>query len=317
VADVFWSKADLADAITFQLKKQTIPLMKAELRYAQFGQEGKHIPGTDTIRFIKKAAVSELGSVAAYQLNADEVTSPDAEKLAATSKVDITSTPYGRVFGFTRREASYDPLDMVQHAKSELAYDAARLMDTIVRDELGTSGTVVYANGRASRITVVAGDNLKSSDIRKFAPKLRSLDVPFREGELMAVTHPVIAYDIMSDTTTPGGWQNASLYAGSSQLFRGELGQVAGTRFVTTTRCKKFAGAGGGGIDVYATVVGVGEWCIGKASVEALRFTAVPPIPSAGDKLGLKWFIGFAVDFGTKILDGTRYLRVESAMSTL
>lgn len=314
--NVYQLKADLADALTFQLKKETIPLLKADLRYAQFGQEGKHLPGTDTIRFIKKPAIAALASVAAYQLNVDEVTSPDSEKLGATTKVDITSTPYGRVFAFSRREASYDPLDLVAHAKEELAYDASRLMDTIVRDELTTSGTVIYAAGRASRITVAAGDNMKASDVRKFLPKLKALDVPVPEGGIVAITHPVIAYDLMSETTQ-AGWQDAARYAGSTKLFTGELGNLAGVRFVDTTRCKNFAGAGAAAIDVMATVVGVGPWCLGKASVENLRFTAVPPVPSAADVLGLKWFVGWANDFGSKVLDGIRYIRFESAMSSI
>jgi N4-gp56 family major capsid protein len=317
MADVFTSKADLASAITFELQKQTIPVLRAQLRYAQFGQEGMFVPGTDTIRFVKNPDMAALATTAAYLLNADEVTSPAAEKLAAISTVDITSAPYGRVVGVTRREQNYTPLDMVAHARNTLAFDAANLLDTIVRDVLSASGTVIYAAGRASRITVVAGDTLKGSDIRKFAPKLAGLNVPFTDGELMGITHPFAAYDIMSDTTTPGGWQNASVYAGSSRIFNGELGVYAGVRFVTTTKCIKFTGLGGGGIDVFGTVVGVGDWCLGKASVERLRFTAVPPIPAAGDPLGLKWLLGYAVDFGATILDGTRYIRAEHAMSTL
>lgn len=315
--DVFTTKADLAQAITFELQKQVIPVLRADLRYAQFGQEGMFVPGTDTIRFVQKPDLAALATTAAYQLNADEVTSPAAEKLPLITKVDITSQPYGRVVGVTRREENYSPLDMVGHARDTLAYDAANLMDTIVRDTLAASGTVIYANGRASRITVAAGDNLKGSDIRKFAPKLKGLNVPFSDGQLMGITHPFAAYDIMSDTATPGGWQNAVVYAGSTQIFNGELGSFAGVRFVTTTKAIKFAGAGAAGIDVYGTIVGVGDWCLGKASVERLRFTAVPPVPSAADPLGLKWLLGYAVDYGAAILDGTRYLRVEHAMSTL
>lgn len=312
-----WTKADIAYALTFELRAQTIPVLLPMLRYAQFGQEGKFLPGTDTIRWVKKPYLAQKAAVADYALDADEVTSPTVEKMPALTKVDLTSSPYGRTLQISRREASYDPLDMVGSAKDQLAFDAAYLIDTIVKEALALGGTVVRAAGRASTITVAAGDTLKASDVRKFAPKLRSLNVPFTDGSLNGVTHPNAVYDLMTDTVTPGGWQNASLYAGSSQLFNGELGQLAGVRFVDTTLCSKQAAAGASAIDVYETMVGIGDWCLGKATIERLRFTAVAPVPSAADPLGLKWILGFAVDYGAKILDTARFLRVEHAITTL
>lgn len=312
--DVYTLKADLAAAITFLLRKETIPVVRSKLRYAQFGQDAKLVPGTDTAKWLKNPDIAELGSVAAYQLNADEVTSPAAEALAAISSVTATTTPYGRVVGISRRTTIFSPLDMVAHAKDTLAFDAARLMDTIVRDEVTSGGTVMYAAGRASRITVAAGDNLKMDEARKILTKMDGLDLPTED--LVAVTHPFAVGDLRGDTTTPGGWQNAQIYQADNRIFSGEAGRAYGIRFVTTTRAKKFAGAGAAGIDVYATMVGLGNWSHGKVSAEALRFEAVAPGGDHADVLALQWKLGFAVDFAAKVLDSTKFIRFEHAANT-
>ena len=50
--------------------------------YAQFGQDGKILPGTDTIRFVKKPDLA-----ADTSFLADEVTNPTPEALPAITKV--------------------------------------------------------------------------------------------------------------------------------------------------------------------------------------------------------------------------------------
>jgi len=304
----------MAAAITFLLRKETIPVVRPQLRYAQFGQDGKLVPGTDTVKWLKNPDLSELAAVANYALNADEVTSPASEALPAITSVTATTTPYGRVVGISRRTTIFSPLDMVAHAKDTLAYDAARLMDTIVRDEVTTGGTVKYAAGRVSRVTVAAGDNMKMDEARKILTAIEGLDLPTED--LVAVTHPFVIGDLRGDTTTPGGWQNAHIYQQDSTLFSGEAGRAFGIRFVTTTRAKKFAGAGAAGIDVFTAMVGLGNWSHGKVSAESLRFEAVAPGGDHSDVLALQWKLGFAVDYAAKVLDSTKFIRFECAANT-
>ena len=314
MADVYTLKADLAATITFELRKQTIPVVRDALRYAQFGQDAKFVPGTDTMKWVKNPDLAELGSTAAYQLNADEVTSPASEALAAISTVTATSTPYGRVVGISRRNTLYSPLDMVAHAKDTLAFDAARLVDTLVRDEVTANGTVKYAAGRASRVTVAAGDIMKMDEARKILTKIESLNLP--TDNLVAVTHPFVVGDMRGDSATPGGWQNAHAYAQDGSLFSGEVGRAYGIRFVTSMRAKIFTGAGAGGIDVYTAMVGLGNWSHGKVGVENLRFETVAPGGDHADVLALQWKLGWAIDFAAKTLDSTKFIRFELASNT-
>jgi N4-gp56 family major capsid protein len=120
--------------------------------------------------------------------------------------------------------------------------------------------------------------------------------------------------DLMADSTTPGGWQAVQVYGQNpAALYNGEVGKCHGTRFITTTRAKTFTST----TTVYATMVGLGPWAFGKAAVESLRFTAVPPTPDHADPLGRTWILGYAMDWGVKTLDSTKFLRFESAATSV
>ena len=56
------------------------------------------------------------------------------------------------------------------------------------------------------------------------------------KGSWVAIIHPDVAYDMMRCTE----WIDASKYAGSTQIFEGEIGKMAGIRFVETTEAKIF-----------------------------------------------------------------------------
>jgi len=58
-------------------------------------------------------------------------------------------------------------------------------------------------------------------------------------GYYVGIIHPDVAYDLMGDDD----WVNASQYAGSTQIFEGEIGKIHGVRFVETTEAKIFHAA--------------------------------------------------------------------------
>lgn len=62
------------------------------------------------------------------------------------------------------------------------------------------------------------------------------MNAPKFNGDYVCIIHPSVAHDIMSDKQ----WIDASLYAGSTQIFNGEIGKIHGVRFVETTEAKIF-----------------------------------------------------------------------------
>lgn len=195
-----------------------------------------------------------------------------------------------------------------------LGDQAADTIDQLVRDILTAGTNVQYANNRASRVTVAAGDILTVTEIRKAVRTLKRNKVRAINGYYIAVVEPGATYDLQSDTL----WQDASKYAGATQLFSGEIGRIFGVRFVETANAKKFAAAGAAGIDVYATIV-FGEEAYGMVDVAgsgAIK-NIVKPFGSAGtaDPLDQRSTTGWKCMFTAKILQQAAILRIEHAVS--
>lgn len=312
MADTVSTGGSLSNAVTFKLREKTIPVVRAKLVYAQFGQDGKIGDGTDTLRFIKKADLS------ADTTNlADEVTNPTPEALPAITKVDVTTKEIGRVVSISRRAGNISPLELVDWAKDTLAFDAARRIDYECRTVLEAGGTLMQTNGtNGTRNTISA--NMVAADFRKALIKMQALDLDTSEM-LTAVTSPFVVGDLMADTTNPGGWLAVHQYSGSGNtpILNGEVGKLYNIRTNTTTRASKFTAAGAASADVYATFIGLGPWAFGKANIEDLRFTAVPPTPDHADALGRRWLLGYYMDFGAAVLDSTKFIRYESTATAV
>jgi N4-gp56 family major capsid protein len=187
---------------------------------------------------------------------------------AATTPLTEGVTPAGNAITITNVQATplqygdyievSEVLDMVaidpvlDEMADVLGEQASRTLDTVARDILVAGSTVQYANGRVSRVTVAAGDNMTVAEIRKAVRTLKRNNVkPLDGGDYVAIVEPGTTYDLQSDTK----WEAASQYAGSKQIFSGEIGRLYGVRFVESSLAKKFAGAGAAGVDVYATLV--------------------------------------------------------------
>ena len=80
---------------------------------------------------------------------------------------------------------------------------------------------------------------------------LKGMNAPKINGDYVAIIHPDCAFDLMSDPE----WKYPHQYQDTTNLYNGEIGKVAGVRFVETTEAKVFKGKGASSRDVYATMV--------------------------------------------------------------
>ncbi len=69
---------------------------------------------------------------------------------------------------------------------------------------------------------------------------LKKLKAPKIDGKYIAIIHPSVAYDLRSSEA----WIEAHKYAGLTELFTGEIGELHGVRFIETTEAKIFNGEG-------------------------------------------------------------------------
>jgi N4-gp56 family major capsid protein len=173
----------------------------------------------------------------------------------ATKPLTEGITPKGSTINITRIKAepvqygnyvSYtDSFDFFKHDPSPealkmnelLARNAAETLDDITKDVLAGGKNVLYAGDATSRATLEGV--LTVTDIRKAVNQLkRNKAVPFDDGYYVAIVHPDVVFDIQSDEN----WKKPHEYVDTKQVYKGEIGELYGVRFVETPDAKIFNG---------------------------------------------------------------------------
>ena len=187
---------------------------------------------------------------------------------------------------------------------------AGETLDTVTREVLVGGTNVQYAGGVSARSALGADNKLTVDECYKASRFLKTQKAKKIDGYYVAIIHPDVAYDLMRSED----WVNAAQYAGSTQIFEGEIGRVAGIRFVETTEAKIFAKAGTGSKDVYATLV-LGADAYGVTEVEGGGLQhIVKQLGSAGtaDPLNQRATVGWkAIKTAERLVEGYM-IRIES-----
>ena len=131
--------------------------------------------------------------------------------------------------------------NMVQATKL-IGTQAGETLDTITREVMNGGTNVQYGDGsKPARFKLAGGestgnDYLSVLAIQKAVRYLKTQKAQTINNSYVAIIHPDTAFDIMRDEE----WIEASKYAGSGQIFEGEIGKIANVRFVETTEAKVF-----------------------------------------------------------------------------
>jgi len=219
-----------------------------KLVHDQFGQ--KHpIPknGGKTIEFRKYSPLPKLLTPLT------EGVTPDGQSLTVTT-IEATVAQYG---GYVTLSdvlllTAIDN-NMVQATKL-LGNQAGATLDTITREVLNGGTNVVYAGGVDSRSALSA--NLKVDDIKKAVRALKTQNAEKIGDSYVAIIHPDVTYDLTNDPA----WQAVKDYD-PKDWYEGEIGKIAGVRFVETTEAKIFEGG------VYSTLI-LGDNAYGVTEIE-------------------------------------------------
>jgi N4-gp56 family major capsid protein len=208
-----------------------------------------------------------------------------------------------------------------------LGEQAGQTIHRVVVTELGAGSSVRYANGRASRITVAAGDNLTVLDIRKVVRDLeRNNAIKYQDGFYHGAISPSQAFDLTSDTAYV---DLAGRYVNVDNLQANELVPVYGARLRKTTDVPIFTAGGAAGIDVHAAVI-YGPNAFGVTDLAGMGLAAMNPEtnqgavnvivipldePDKSDPLHQRAYLGWKVGFVVKTLDSARIERLETAVT--
>jgi len=118
-----------------------------------------------------------------------------------------------------------------------LGSQAGSTLDTVTREVLNSGTNVMYAGSKESRSLLDETSKISVDDIYKAARFLKSQNTPKIDGGYVAIVHPDVAYDLMRDPE----WIDVNKYSDSMNIFTGEIGKIAGVRFVESTESKIFA----------------------------------------------------------------------------
>jgi N4-gp56 family major capsid protein len=239
----------------------------------------------------------------------------DLKELNVTS-ITGSIDQYGNAVGFSDivSTVTIDPL--LTETTQILAENAAETLDQLCRDALISQGTtVLYANSRVSRATIVAGDVCTVVDLRKIALQMELNRARKIDGFWQAITHPRVIHDIMGTTE----WKEAQLYNQTNRIFDGSVGQLYGIKFWVTDVAKVFTDAGDGGtVDVHTMLV-FGQNAFGEVELSGHNLeTIYKPLGSAGtaDPMNQQQTMAWKAMFGLKVLHQAYMLRYECSTST-
>lgn len=208
----------------------------AALVHDQFGQK-RPIPknGGKTIEFRKFAPLAKATTALT------EGVTPDGKSLSV-SAITATVSQYGDYI------TQSDVLELtaldntILEATKLLGRQAGATLDTVVRNVLIGGTNVSYCpktvSGASTEVTSRSGldttATLTVDMVQRVVAKLRGQNAPTINGKYVAIIHPYVAYDLMRDPE----WIDAHKYADPANLYEGEIGEIAGVRFVQTTEAK-------------------------------------------------------------------------------
>lgn len=283
----------------------------SNLVHDQFGQK-RPIPanGGKTIEFRKFAPLAKATTPLT------EGVTPDGKSLAV-STITATVNQYGDYI------TQSDVLELtsldntILEATKLLGRQAGVTLDTVVRDVLQSGTNVTYcpkvAEGGAetavtSRTNLDNTCQLTVKVIQQVVAKLRGQNAPTIGGKYVAIIHPYVAYDLMRDPE----WIEAHKYTNSTNLYEGEIGEIAGVRFVQTNEAKIYDGG------VFGTLImGDGAYGVTEITGGGLQ-TIVKQKGSAGtaDPLDQRSSVGWKAIKTAELLIPNYIVRVESKSAT-
>lgn len=252
-----------------------------------------------------------------------EGVTPDGKKLSATS-IEAEVSQYGDFVCLSDMLdlTTIDPI-VVETTKA-IGAQAGLTLDTITRNVL-QSGTNVYycpevdAEGKltgvkpADRSELTADCKLTVKAVKRIVTMLKAVNAPKIDGKhYVCILHPHCACDLTNDPE----WQEMHKYSQTTEMFEGEIGRVAGCRFVETSEAAIYTGAENDcpdGLAVYAPLfLAAGAYGVTKITGGGLQ-TIIKQLGSAGtaDPLDQRSTVGWKATKTAEILLEMYMVRAE------
>lgn len=296
---------DLSPEMKTYYQDRLIDLVEPLLVHDQFGQKRPIPQGRGKTTEFR--AFTKLPKITTQLV---EGVTPDGQALDSYT-VTSTVKQYGGYVCLTDfiMQTAIDPI--AEEALKLIASQGARSMDTVTREIINAGTNVQYGDGsKSSRSSLTASDKLTVLAVRKAVRALKRQDAPMINGNYVAIVHPDIAFDLMSDST----WVDWQKYTSPEHMYKNEIGQIAGVRFVETTEAKIFEGAGASSADVYSTLI-IGEGAYGVTDISGGGLQTIIKQKGSGgtsDPLDQRATVGWKCAKTAEILVNEYMVRIET-----
>lgn len=314
---------DLSAEMKTFYEKELLRNAEPNLVHSQFAKK-KNIPkgAGKTIEFRRFTSLPKVLT----QLT--EGVTPDGQSLDV-QKITAALGQYG---GYVRYSdllsmTTIDPV--IVEATRLLGNQGGLSLDTIVRNVLVAGENVLYApktgtSGKEeveSRTALGTDSTLNVDLIERAVAIFEANNVPKINGDYVMIIHPFVAYDLRRDKD----WIDAHKYSATKELFRNEIGTIAGVRFVTSSEakiwndstCPTITAAASGNPAVYNPVyaclmLGAEAYADTELTGAGLEMI-VKQLGSAGtaDPLNQRGTIGWKATKTAKILNEEWIMRIE------
>lgn len=172
-----------------------------------------------------------------------EAVIPTGKKMGV-SVIQSPVEQFGMYVTISDRLETHAVDNMLLGATEELGASASRTQDTLIRNEAIKGTSVLYGRtdsaAAATRYELTKEMRLTPDLVNRAATMLKKNNAPTINGKYVAIIHPSVAYDLRKTQD----WIEVHKYAAVEEIFRGEIGELHGVRFVETTQAKIYQGKG-------------------------------------------------------------------------
>ena len=250
-----------------------------------------------------------------------EGVTPDGKKLSV-SAIEAEVNQYGDYVSLS------DVLDLtaidnnVLEATKAIGKQAGLTLDTITRNVLQSGTNVYYCPPVAADGTVGAQPSDRSkltkdckltvNVVKRIVALLKAANAPKINGSYVCILHPYAAYDLMNDPK----WEEMHKYCKPEEMYEGEIGRIAGVRFVESSGAAIYTGTENdcpAGLAVFAPLfLAEGAYGVTEVTGGGLQ-TIIKQLGSAGtsDPLNQRSTVGWKAMKTAEILLEPYMYRVE------
>ena len=229
---------DLSDEFKTYYSKYLLTKAKPKLVHDQLAQT-VNIPGGS-------GKIVEFRRIAAFPKALTPITegvTPNGETLSV-SHIDATVLQFGSYTVLTDVLELTALDNLLLATTNNPAAQAGETLDTVTREVINAGEAVQYARGDLAARHLLTGGEVSDADndymsvqvIKRAVRTLKVNNTP-KDGEFFA---SIIHMDAVNDLMNDESWLDAMKYGNPDNMFKGEVGRIAGVRFIETSEAKVF-----------------------------------------------------------------------------